>query len=305
MMRIWCVIGLMGALAAGQAAAEGLPSMFGESPHPLQKWALMRGGEDGSTGGSEADAPEEEGGKSSKRALLLSVLAPGAGQYYMDRKMRAVAFFGVEALLWGLYLSWKGEGNDIEEEFRTVADQNWNPQHYLEWRVLPTSRSSITHALPCSSFVASANPALYIDAVTEAIGGCRETEKQQYYELIGKYYQFGAGWSDLRDGRDKSDDPREVLPAEIDSVENYVSDLRLDYEERRNDSNKLLKRASNVAGVIMINHLLSAIDAARLGRGRSEGADAARLERRTRFVFSMHRGVRGQVPMVTAYKPFY
>ena len=228
MMRIWCAIGLMGALAAGQAAAEGLPSMFGESPNPLQKWALMRGGEDGSTGGSEADAPEEEGGKSSKRALLLSVLAPGAGQYYMDRKMRAVAFFGVEALLWGLYLSWKGEGNDIEEEFRTVADQNWNPQHYLEWRVLPTSRSSITHALPCSSFVASANPALYIDAVTEAIGGCRETEKQQYYELIGKYYQFGAGWSDLRDGRDKSDDPREVLPAEIDSVENYVSDLRLD-----------------------------------------------------------------------------
>ena len=300
MMRIWSVIALLGASAAGQAAADGLPSIFGETPHPLQRWALMRGVEDGATEGREADAAEEKGGKSSKRALLLSVLAPGAGQYYMGSKKRAVAFFGVEALLWGLYLGWKGEGNDIEEEFRTSADENWNPQDYLEWRVLPASRSSITHSLPCSSFVAGANPASYIGAVTEAIRGCRETEKQQYYELIGKYNQFVAGWNDLVD---KSGNRAE--PAQIDSVENYVSEVRLDYEELRNDSNKLLKRASNVAGVIMINHLLSAIDAARLGRGRSAGADAARLERRTRFVFSMHRGVRGEVPMVTAYRPFY
>ena len=315
----WSVMALLGALTASATAAE-LPSIFGESPAPLQKWALMRGVEEGATEGFEEGATEgagaaageegategagaaagKEGGKSPGKALLLSVLAPGAGQYYMGSKMRAAAFFGVEALLWGLYLSWKGEGNDIEEEFRAVADEHWNPQDYLAWRVLPSSRSSITHALPCSSFVASADPARFIGEVTEAIQDCRETEKQQYYELIGKYYQFGAGWSDLKDLSGNR-----AVPAQIDSVENYVSERRLDYEKRRDDSNKLLKRASNVAGVIMINHLFSAIDAARMGRQRSRGVDPARLERRTRFVFSMHRGVRGRVPMVTAYKPFY
>ncbi len=299
MMIKWSVMALLGALAASSTAAAELPSLFGDSPHSLQRWSLMRGGENGVTGDAEADAAEQESGKSARRALLLSVLAPGAGQYYMGATKRAVAFFGVEALLWGLYLSWKGEGNDIEKEFRVVADENWNPQDYIEWRVLPSSRSSITHSLPCSSFVANANPTLYIGAVTEAIRDCKDTEKQQYYELIGKYYQFGAGWSDLQD---RSGNP--ARPTQIDSVENYVSELRLDYEKRRDDSNKLLKRASNVAGVIMINHLFSAIDAARMARQRSRGADAARLERRTRFIFSLHRGSRGQVPMVTAYKPF-
>ena len=296
----WSAMALLTALAAGPSAAAELPGLFGESPQPLQRWALMGAGKMGAAGAADAADAGEEGGKSAGKALLLSVLAPGAGQYYAGGKMRAAAFFGVEALLWGLYLSWKGEGNDIEKEFRAVADENWNPQDYLEWRVLPSSRSSITHALPCSSFVAGANPSTYIGAVTEAIRGCSGTEKQQYYELIGKYYQFGAGWSDLRDASGNR-----AVPVEIDSVENYVSELRLDYEKRRDDSNKLLKRASNVAGVIMINHLLSAIDAARMARGQSRGADAAGLERRTRFVFSMHPGARGQVPMVTAYKPFY
>ena len=54
MMRIWSVIALLGASAAGQAAADGLPSIFGESPHPLQRWALMRGVEGGSNGGSRS-----------------------------------------------------------------------------------------------------------------------------------------------------------------------------------------------------------------------------------------------------------
>ena len=166
--------------------------------------------------------------------------------------------------------------------------------------MLPSSRSSITHALPCSTEVHKANPTRFIDEVTEAIRGCKETEKQQYYELIGKYNQFVAGWNDLKDERGDL-----VEPAQIDSVENYVSERRLNYEKLRDDSNRPVKGAIWFIGGILFNHVFSAIDASRMARQRSQGADEARLERRTRFVFSMHRGVRGQVPMVTAYKPFY
>jgi hypothetical protein len=91
---------------------------------------------------------------------------------------------------------------------------------------------------------------------------------------------------------------------EIDSVEKVHSELRLDYEVKRDDSNKYLKRASNIAGVILVNHVISAIDAARTARARAAGADEAMLERRTRLLFTLHPGSRGQVPMLMAYKPF-
>jgi hypothetical protein len=40
-----------------------------------------------------------------------------------------------------------------------------------------------------------------------------------------------------------------------------ASNRRLDYESQRNDSNKYLKRASTVIGLVVLNHILSAIHA--------------------------------------------
>ena len=271
--------------------AEGLPSIFGEKPVPLQLWSLRDGAPINTIGAGKKAAPaEEQQRKSSGRALLFSALVPGAGQYYLGSKKRAATFLGIEALTVGLYLFWNGDGKDIEDEFRQTADDNWNPQWYLDWRDDPVSRnSSITHALPCSTSIRS----------TSTLRGC--SEKQQYYELLGKYDQFVAGWGDLRDQNGNLISS----VSEIDSVENFSSELRLDYEDRRDDSNKMLKRASNVAGVIMLNHIFSAIDAARIARRQAGGEPSARLERRTRLLATIYQGSRGRIPMVVAYKPFY
>ena len=76
----------------------------------------------------------------------------------------------------------------------------------------------------------------------------KSTDTQQYYELIGKYHQFVYGWDDVT--ADFSTDNK-----------NVPSSRRLDYETRRNDSNKYLKRASVVTGLAVLNHIASAIHA--------------------------------------------
>ena len=277
-------------LAVPVLEAEELPSIFGENPVPLQMWSVRQGVTfDSDASASKAAPAEEQSRKSPRRALLFSVLLPGAGQYYMGRTKRAATFLGIEALTLGLYMFWNRDGNSIEDEFRETADDNWDPREYLDWRDDPVSRnSSITHALPCSTS---------ISFVT--LRGCQE--KQQYYELLGKYDQFVAGWGDLRD----QDGNLISSVSEIDSVENFTSELRLDYEVRRDDSNKLLKRASNVAGVIMLNHIFSAIDAARIARRPGGSEQAGDLDHRTRFAAIIYQGSRSRLPMVVAYKPFY
>jgi hypothetical protein len=140
-----------------------------------------------------------------------------------------------------------------------------------------------------------------LQVMEDRFGDCGSGEKQQYYELLGKYDQFVAGWDDLT----FADTGNPVTAyTEIDSVEKVHSELRLDYETRRDDSNKHLKRASNIAGLILVNHVISAIDAARTARARAAGADEEALARRARLLFTLHPGSRGQVPMLMAYKPF-
>ncbi|MBN63524.1 MAG: hypothetical protein CME20_19395 [Gemmatimonadetes bacterium] len=243
---------------------------------------------------ASGDVSASGGGITPRRAFLYSVLVPGLGEWMAGARKRALVFFGVEALTLGLWSSWTGKGNDAEDEFRAVADENWDPLDYIVWRGSRNARnSSITHALPCSSYVDT-----YLE--TGKFTGCDDTEIQQYYELLGKYDQFVAGWGDLV----RVDTENPVEPTAVDSVENFHSALRLSYEDQRNESNRYLKRASTITGLILINHVFSAIDAARVARARSEGVDEAALRRRTRVEMVMQPWQRGYVPMLMAYKPF-
>ena len=290
---------LCAALVQGALAGE-LPSIFGERQEQMQVWPLAAGGDDWEApslavaeGATEGYGKPE---KSPRRAFLLSLLLPGAGEFYAGSKKKAAIFFGIEAVAVGLYFSSNGKGNDVEDEFRAVADAHWDVEAYLAWRSTTRAirNNSFTHALPCSSYVET-----YLE--TGKFSGCSSSEVQQYYELLGKYDQFVAGWDDLQDER--TGNPVTAY-TEIDSVENVVSELRFDYEVRRDDSNKYLKRATNISGLLLVNHVISAIDAARTARGRAQGVDPATLERRTRFLFTLHQGSRGEVPMLMAYKPF-
>ena len=293
-------------LTAAGVRAEGLPSILSEEG---QAFLVGLRAVEGDADPEPAPRTQERKGKSSKRAFLLSALVPGLGEWYAGSKKRGLAFFGAEAALVGIWAVWKGKGNDLEEEFRAVADEHWDPLNYLAWRGSAISdNSSITHALPCSSEVVE----VYIPARNEwmqqqrtsglgssAFGGCAPSEIQQYYELVGKYDQYVAGWTDLV----RRSTGNAAAPTEVDSVENFHSERRLRYEDQRDESNRFLKRASTISGVILINHVISAIDAARVARARAGGADEAALRGRTRFALVMQPWTRGRVPMLVAYKP--
>ena len=134
--------------------------------------------------------------------------------------------------------------------------------------------------------------------VPEVLEGCGGTRTQQYYELIGKYDQFITGWKDVTDRNGNR-----VHFSEVDSAENFHSALRLEYEDQRHESNKYLKRAGNVAGLIFVNHVLSAIDAARVARARNQGQDEAAIARRVRFAATLDRDHR--TARLTAWRPFW
>jgi hypothetical protein len=242
-----------------------------------------------------SSVPENRAIKSPAKALFLSALLPGAGEYYAGNRKRAAIFLGLEALGWALWSTWDSKGNDVVDEFRATAREQWDWKSYVGWELQSNAQrhNSFTHALPCKEF-------LVIDGI-EGLTKCPESEVQQYYELIGKYDQFVVGWLDLQ----YVDGTGTALPSAVDSVESVSSANRFEYELRRNDSNKWLERASTVSGLILVNHVLSAIDASRVARDTAQGKTAAAIDGRTRFAFTTRDGLRGGAPILLAYKPFY
>ena len=99
-------------LTAGGVRAEGLPSILSEEG---QAFLVGLRAVEGDADPEPAPMPRTEArkGKSSKRAFLLSALVPGLGEWYAGSKKRGLAFLGAEAALMGMWVAWKGKGNDI------------------------------------------------------------------------------------------------------------------------------------------------------------------------------------------------
>lgn len=179
-------------------------------------------------------SPEAPSQKSPALAFGLSLLLPGAGQAYEGRWAPAILFFGAEAASWTAWYVWKDKGKDKEREYQAFADMHWNPVRYWAWRDSYQARYDTTwwtHRLP-------------------------ERKGQEYYEMIGKYDQFAAGWKDY---------PSEWLEDPPEDNRGYVGrdSLRARYEDLRVESNRYLKRAGYMMGAVVINRVLSAIVALR------------------------------------------
>ena len=270
-----------------------LQSLFGQPLAMKAAAAATPVAADTEAEGPESSSQNTNAVKSPGKALFLSALLPGTGEYYAGNRKRAAIFLGLEALGWALWSRWDSKGNDVVDEFRATAREEWDSGIYLNWRLSSRAQNnnSFTHALPCSVFVAEGKAGL---------AKCPESEVQQYYELIGKYDQFVVGWDDLQHPNGGS-----ATPSAVDSVESVSSAKRLAYERRRDESNEFLERASTMTGLILVNHVLSAIDASLVARDAANGKAAAAIEGRTRFAFTTRDGLRGGAPILLAYKPFY
>ncbi len=207
------------------------------------------------------------------KAILLSAILPGAGQYYGKNPVMAGVFLALEAgALAGVWI-YNSEGMSLEDEYMKLAADNWvygagayvGPEtdfghqyvNYEYWAAtnfgndnefggddvftgdiqawMEKSWAQKLSYLPSNGFTHELDP---------------NDQDQQYYEMIGKYDQFAPGWPDYIE-----DD------ATTWQTNASITQMRDSYLTKRKDSNDALDMSKNFTMVVLGNHLLSALHA--------------------------------------------
>lgn len=232
-------------------------------------------------------------------AFGLSAVVPGLGQAYNRQWVKAAVGLAAEAALIIGYTTWRGRGLDGRDAYQAYAHQFWSPMRYANWLndykqwleaefntpigapdiQLPPELAAIDFTNPDGW--SSAQWALVRDLINQI----RDVEtsvyhpetgasfshrlpgfgEQQYYELVGKYFQFAPGWVDYPAyvGGDGSYldtiDPEKTGP---DGSKPNVSDRFFDYARDHGQANDYLRRASRMSVLFIANHFIAAVDAA-------------------------------------------
>ncbi len=166
------------------------------------------------------------------RALLLSAAVPGLGQLYNKSYWKSGLFFAVEVTSWFVYFNQTREGKRLRAEFRAFADQYWSPQRY--WEAIANESGCDINDVQCLKEYERNNFSHHLP----------DEKNLTYYENIGKYNQFNIGWADAKAHRARD------------------SELREKYMLMRKDSNDAFEMARLSASVVIINHIISALEAA-------------------------------------------
>jgi hypothetical protein len=197
-------------------------------------------------------------------AGLFSLVIPGAGQFYTRSYLKGSLFLGAEAIMWALYLTNEKNGDDQTNLFKKYADENWSVVRYAGWININYGKSiaidnSVSNLQPWErvnwSELNTEEDAIGSD-LTQKTGFTHKLAPygdQQYYEMIGKYAQFGGGWADAA-GFTKAD----VL---AENGTGNVSPQFLAYSKMRGEANDYYNIATTVSYIIVANHVLSALEA--------------------------------------------
>jgi hypothetical protein len=208
-------------------------------------------------------------------AGVLSAVVPGAGQFYTKSYWQGAAFFGAEVLTWVVYAAFEKQGNQRTDAFQQYANEHWSVVRYANWINSPNGfpqffRTGIIIGNPADGV---SNPWNYVNwsllnQTEEDIGGQVGTgfthklapyADQQYYEMIGKYSQFGGGWDDAATFKTDGYTRADIL---ANNGIGNVSPRFTEYSHMRGDANSSYNIATSVSYVIIANHVLSALEAA-------------------------------------------
>ncbi len=250
--------------------------------------------------------------RSAPLAFGMSAVVPGLGQAYNRHWIKAAVGIAGEATVLLLYASWRQQGIDGRDAYQMEAHRYWSPIKYAYWlndyaqylNQLPDGRLVTTPPVNISSALLNIDltqPNTWSDSerlvVRTFFQEIQLLERdsyhgdtgaafshvlpffgeQQYYELVGKYFQFAPGWEDyvaiIRDGRltwidengnfIQSIEPEATGPG---GTKPNVSTRFYQYAEDHADANTYLRRASRITTLLIVNHLLAAVDAAIFAR---------------------------------------
>ncbi|MEE9225126.1 MAG: hypothetical protein V3U68_02895 [Bacteroidota bacterium] len=216
----------------------------------------------------------QSGGKSSWLAAGLSAAVPGVGEFYSKSYLKSAIFLGTEVVSWIIYGVYTKRGNDRTDEYEAYANVHWTVADYALW---------MNRHKDCSVNVSADKNLPPQGRVNwDELNACERTVKgfshilppfdtQQYYELIGKYAQYTPGWDD-------SDTTVFIDYAEARNLDRVTPRFRF-YRDMRGDANDFFNTASTAVGLVVVNHILSALDAAWSASRFNRGLEASvRLE---------------------------
>jgi hypothetical protein len=196
------------------------------------------------------------------RAALYSAVIPGTGQYYAGSIWKAALFAGIEIAGWTVYFVNTSNGDKQETQMEAYADDHWSEQKYWS-RLYYDAKRPESGIINLPGYDVDnydiiidfdADVANSLRFLEEALGHTHrlpETKTQQYYEMIYKYLtQFGNGWEDA-----------DLYATYYGNTNNMTAQM-FTYRDMRNDMNEYYDVASIATNVILINHVLSALDAA-------------------------------------------
>lgn len=210
-------------------------------------------------------------------AMLGSAAVPGLGQAANRKWVRAGLYALVEAVSWTLYIKHFSDARSQEDRYHNFADNNWSVVKYAKWLVDYNNFHEGTN-IQYNDLGQNLNgePAYNTekDWARVDIEKLRALERQtyyydsqgrqyehfsheipdygsqQYYELMSKYYQFGAGWSDFPQSKVVLDWNTQAMS------DNFHRGA--DLAERFNDNYRF---AGNMLTLLIVNHFVSAFDA--------------------------------------------
>jgi hypothetical protein len=204
---------------------------------------------------------------------LYSAVVPGAGQFYTKTYWQSAAFFGAEVLSWVVYAAYYSKGNRQTDAFQNYADEHWSVVRYADWIQINYSESIYIN--PDQSLkpwervhwdelnLAEGKIGALTDAQGKTYTGFSHPlapyGDQQYYEMIGKYSQFGSGWDDAASFQAGGFTKADVV---ANNGIGNVSPRFLEYRDMRSKANSFYNIATTVSYIIVVNHVFSALEAA-------------------------------------------
>ena len=194
----------------------------------------------------------------------LSLILPGAGQFYNKDYWKTAIFMVIEIAAISTAIIYDGKGDDQTESYQNFANstEGWDVDKYAHWSVDNARRINpgIEENDPVLNIFDGNGDVIWskLNTLETAIGSwyshqLAPFDDQQYYEMIGKYQQFNPGWSDYSD----ADYPPDgyTYPDPVTSTFSW-------YADERGKANDYYNVASTAVVIVVANHVLSAIEAA-------------------------------------------
>lgn len=207
-------------------------------------------------------------------ALLSSAIIPGTAQAANKKWVRAGIYFLTEVAGVIYYFDRQRTAERQEREYIRFANANWSVVSYAQWLVDYSQANNLDNGYTeLQAHISGQTPSYNTSDwnkvnlallrriesrtpfVTSAGIGSTFSHtlpnygSQQYYELISKYYQFQAGWSDFNPGN--------YVYAWDGSDASDLFRIGIRKADRFNDN---YRRAGNILNLILINHVISAFD---------------------------------------------